>query len=234
MSLVSILLFAVSALAVLSGVSALLGASKADRVRLGWFFTAAIFAALWTIAIAVFLSLPVEAENVAPVMIIGIYLCSALMMVALLGFASWNTVPGKILTVAAALSVAITATLVVSDSKLLFDGFVLSNRGNSVNLVNGPIYWLYIFFFLLNSGLAWLFILRHSKKARSKRVRQGDMVLLVGLIFTGIAAFTSDLFLPLFVRYDLIWIGPFTLSITLVAFYYAILKFGLFRSRRLG
>lgn len=225
MSLTSILLFATSVLAVLSGFSVLVGASKVDRTRMAWFFVAAMMAALWSVAIALFLALPVGSESVAPVLIMLIYIASAIMMVALLGFASWEYVIGKVLTVSAALAVIVSSAVVLHDTSILFVGFTLTNQGNTVQLVNGVMYWLYTFFFVLNSVLAWLFILQHSRRTRIKRVRQGDYVLLVGLMITGTLSMISDLILPLFVRYDLIWIGPLALSITLVTFYYAILRF---------
>ncbi len=225
MSLTSILLFATSVLAVLSGFSVLVGASKVDRTRMAWFFVAAMMAALWSVAIALFLALPVGSESVAPVLIMLIYIVSAIMMVALLGFASWEYVIGKVLTVSAALAVIVSSAVVLHDTSILFVGFTLTNQGNTVQLVNGVMYWLYTFFFVLNSVLAWLFILQHSRRTRIKRVRQGDYVLLVGLMITGALSMISDLILPLFVRYDLIWIGPLALSITLVTFYYAILRF---------
>ncbi len=225
MSLTSILLFATSVLAVLSGFSVLVGASKVDRTRMAWFFVAAMMAALWSVAIALFLALPVGSESVAPVLIMLIYIASAIMMVALLGFASWEYVIGKVLTVSAALAVIVSSAVVLHDTSILFVGFTLTNQGNTVQLVNGVMYWLYTFFFVLNSVLAWFFILQHSRRTRIKRVRQGDYVLLVGLMVTGALSMISDLILPLFVRYDLIWIGPLALSITLVTFYYAILRF---------
>lgn len=225
MSLTSILLFATSVLAVLSGFSVLVGASKVDRTRMAWFFVAAMMAALWSVAIALFLALPVGSESVAPVLIMLIYIVSAIMMVALLGFASWEYVIGKVLTVSAALAVIVSSAVVLHDTSILFVGFTLTNQGNTVQLVNGVMYWLYTFFFVLNSVLAWFFILQHSRRTRIKRVRQGDYVLLVGLMVTGALSMISDLILPLFVRYDLIWIGPLALSITLVTFYYAILRF---------
>lgn len=225
MSLVSILLMATAALAVLSGLSTFVGSSKVDRWRMAWFFATTILAAVWTVSIAIFLSLPVNARDIAPFVIMSIYVSSAVMMITLLGFAGWERKVGKILVVLAALSVAIVSVIAARDTKLLFDGFSLSNHGNEVHLVNGWLYWLYTFFFVLNSIIAWYYVYCHAKATRQKRVRQGDYVLLVGLLITGGLAMLSDLILPIFVRYDLIWIGPLALSITLVAFYYAILRF---------
>lgn len=225
MSLISILLYATSVLAVFSGFSAFVGASKVDRKRMAWFFATTIMAAIWTVAIALFLALPVGSESIAPAIIMTVYVSSAVMMITLLGFAGWQHKAGKILTIAATIALAITVAIVLSDTKLLFDGFELTNQGNTVHLVNGPIYWLYTFYFMLNSVIAWCFIWQRSRTTRLKRVRLGDQILMAGLVITGGFAMVTDLILPIFVRYDLIWIGPLTLSITLIAFYYAILRF---------
>lgn len=225
MSLISILLVATAVLALLSGLSMFVGSSKVDRVRMAWFFGTAIMAAVWTISIGAFLALPVDAENIAPVVIMLIYISSAVMMIMLLGYAGWDRLIGKILVVAAVVAVASVATLALTNTRLLFEGFTLSNSGNEVQLVNGWLYWLYAFFFGLNSVISWYFIFKHAKQARTKRVRYGDWVLLAGLLITGGLAMFSDLILPIFVRYDLIWIGPLALSVTLVAFYYAVLRF---------
>lgn len=96
MSLTSILLFATSVLAVLSGFSVFVGASKVDRARMTWFFAAAIMAALWSVAIALFLALPAGSEASVPALIMMIYIASAVMMVALLGFAGWEHWYGKV------------------------------------------------------------------------------------------------------------------------------------------
>lgn len=225
MSLTSILLYATSVLAVFSGFSAFVGASRTDRKKMGWFFATTIMAAIWTISIAVFLDLPIGANDRAPFWIMSIYIASAVMMITLLGYATWEYTVGKVLTFLATVALLVTSAIVVSNTKLLFDGFELTVQGNTVHLVNGPIYWLYTFYFMLNSLLAWYFIWKRSRQTSSKRMRSGDQVLMVGLVITGALAIVSDLFLPLFVRYDLIWIGPLALSITLVSFYYAILKY---------
>lgn len=225
MSLVSILLIAVAILAILSGLSAMVGASYADKTRMTWFFATAVAAAVWTISIGIFLALPPDAGEIAPSVVMTIYISSALMMVTLVGFAGWKHVAGKILVGLALLSVIIVSSLVLNDPSLLYSEIILGSAGNSVKLRNGWLYWLYAFFFLLNSVIAWCWILVHSKKTKLKRIRQGDQILLAGLVVTGILSMLSDLVLPLWVRYDLIWIGPLALSVTLIFFYYAILRF---------
>ena len=49
MSLTSILLYATSVLAVFSGFSAFIGASKTDKKKMAWFFATTIMAAIWNL-----------------------------------------------------------------------------------------------------------------------------------------------------------------------------------------
>lgn len=225
MSLISILVFAVAALAVVSGLSAFVGAAKHDRVRMAWFFATMLFGAVWGVSIAVFLGLPAQSDHLAPTVIAGIYLGGALMMLCLAGYGCWNSFPGKILVGASLVYVAVLTTMVSSKPELMFEGFTLTSRGNSVQLVNGWAYWTYGAYFAIDTGIVWLSILKHAKNARSKRVRQGDYVLLGGLAVTGVLAGIFDVVMPLFVRYDLVWMGPLALSTTAIAFCYALLRF---------
>lgn len=226
MSLISILSYAVAALTVLAGLSLLVGSAKADRVRIAWFFAAAISAAVWIISVACFQSLPPDASEMwTRVVIGGIYISGAMLMVTLLAFAAWETAIGKALVIIAMVYVAVMVALVLRDKSLFFEGYTLLAQGNTVHLVNGPGYWSYMAFFIVNSVVVWISLLRHSRKARLKRVKQGDYVLLGGLMVTGILSCVFDVILPLWVRYDLIWIGPVAVGVSIVAFYYALLRF---------
>lgn len=108
MSLTSILLYATSVLAVFSGFSAFIGASKTDKKKMAWFFATTIMAAIWTVSIAMFLDLPITASESAPFWIMSIYISSAVMMVMLLGYAGWEYTVGKILTFLAVVALVIT------------------------------------------------------------------------------------------------------------------------------
>lgn len=212
-------------LAVTCGALALVGAAKNDRKRMAWFFMTMLFAAIWGISIAIFLGLNPGQESVAPGVIVGIYMGGALMMVALLGYGCWESAVGKVLLGISVAYVVFMTVLVSNNPQLMFDGFTLSNQGNSVQLVNGWAYWSYGAFFAIDTGIVWLSLLKRIRSTRLKRVRSGDMVFLVGLAFTGIMAGLFDVVLPLLVRYDLIWVGPLALSTTAISFYYALLRF---------
>ena len=110
MQLITTLLYAVAALTLLTGFSILLGATKQARAGAVWFFIATVGAAVWSAAIAAFLTLPEEHGTLAPLLVIGIISGITLTDVAMLGYTSWSSKVGKVLTlVFAALGVAVIA-----------------------------------------------------------------------------------------------------------------------------
>ncbi len=225
MGLISLLIVAVSTLAVLCGLLAFVGAGKSDRVRMGWFFATMLFGAMWSISIAAFLALEPQQEAIAPVLVAGIYLGGALMMLSLAGYGTWNTKIGKIIVGLSLAFVVFLATALFQNPSLMFESITISTQGNTVQLVNAWPYWSYAAFFVIDTGIVWLFLLQRIRRTRLKRVKQGDTVFLVGLAITGVLAGLFDVIFPLLVRYDLIWVGPLSLSLTAISFYYALLRF---------
>ena len=225
MSLISLLVIAVSVLSLLCGLLAFAGAGRADRVRMGWFFATMLFGAVWGVSIAAFLALQPEQEDLAPMIVAGIYLGGAFMMLSLAGYGTWKTTAGKVIVGLSLAFVVFLITMVVQNPQIMFEGIKISSQGNSVKLVNGWPYWSYGAFFAIDTGIVWLFLLQRIQKTRIKRIKQGDTVFLVGLAITGVLAGLFDVVFPLLVRYDLIWVGPIALSTTAIAFYYALLRF---------
>ena len=64
-----------------------------------------------------------------------------------------------------------------------------------------------------------------ARHASAKRIKTGMYVLLGGMVPVAIFSAVFDLILPLWVRYDLIWVGPLSVSITVIAFFYTALKY---------
>lgn len=224
MSLISLLVIAVSMLAVMCGMLALVGASKGDKKRMAWFLATMIGGAIWGISIAAFLALEPSQEMIAPYLVVGIYMGGAIMMLSLLGYGCWHKTFGKIAVAGSLIYVVALTTLLIQDPKLMFNGVTVSTQGNSVALVSSWAYWSYGLFFVIDTNLVWLSLFQRIKSTRQKRVRRGDLVFLVGLAITGVLALIFDVILPLF-RYDLIWVGPLALSTTAISFCYALLKF---------
>lgn len=226
MSLISILLFAAAVLAVLTGLGALVGASRADRGRLAWFFVATIGTAVWALSIAGFLNMPEDANpNIATWLIFGIYLAALVMAPALLGYSAWKYKLGKVFTIIYILLAIWLAVSLIYNPQILIAEMTLGREGNAITIARGWFYACYMIYFCtaLPAFLAVLFYrARHTK---SRRVRSGDYVLLAGMAIS--CGFTAlfDLILPFFGRYDSIWVGPFVTTIVIVTFFYAVIKY---------
>ncbi len=225
MSLISILLFATAVLTVLTGFMTVMGASKSDRRHSVWFLMAAIASAVWGISIALFLALPVGSESAAPALIMMIYISALLVSPSMLGYTSWKYKLGKVLTVVSLTIGCILGGTLLFNQDLLYTGYTIAHTGNSVQLINDWFYWVYMSYFVIVMSLFCCMTYYRARHASAKRIKTGMYVLLGGMIPAAICSAISDLILPLWVRYDLIWIGPLSVSLTVIAFFYAALKY---------
>lgn len=228
MSLISILLFAVAVLTLMIGLMSFLGSSRTDRKRTAWVLASDIGAFAWIISIAVFLGLDpasAHAEQIAVVAIDGIYICTLLMVVAILGYASWQYPVGKVVTVASIVFAVFLAVVFVINPEVLYSSYELSHQGNKVILVNGWYYWTYATSLVVMISFFTAMTYYRAKHTTRKRAKVGDFILTVGFIIVGVVSAIFNLILPLLGRYDLIWLGPLSLSITMMCYFYAILKY---------
>jgi len=91
--------------------------------------------------------------------------------------------------------------------------------------VDGWYYYVYIAWFAAATGTFLAFCFYQIRKSSTKRVRIGYLYFLVGLMVTGTLSLIFDLILPLLKRYDLIWIGPLSISAVIIILYYSILRY---------
>ena len=215
MSLISILLFATAVLVFLVGLVTFIGSSAKERKSSFWFLLAAIASTVWTVAIAVFLALPVEATEVAPRVILVIYVGAFLVSPTALGYVGWKYRIGRILTVISLLAGACLGVVILRHPELLYSGFTLARTGNSVELVHNWFNFVYIGYFVLVMGSFCFMAYRSAMKATSKRMRMGLGIFAIGMLIEATCAGIFDLILPLYVRYDLIWVGPLVLSVVI-------------------
>ena len=225
MQLINILLIAVSVLTVLSGLAIYVGSRKAERKQSLFFFLATICGALWGVSISVFLGLKPEQTDLAKLVIYGIYGPAIFLDVFWLGYVGWQHKVGKIATIIMSVLGAGLLGIVLYDPSLLYSDIVLSNAGNELMLVDGWYYWLYMGYFVVMTVTFTGVLMLTARKTTNKSRRIGLTVLAVGLAVTCTASLTCDIFLPFWVRYDLIWLGPITMAITVAAYYYAILRY---------
>ncbi|MBQ3310105.1 hypothetical protein IJG73_01540 [Candidatus Saccharibacteria bacterium] len=225
MQLITLLLFTVSILTLLSGFSQWIGSRKTDRAHAGMFFLTTICSSLWAVAVAVFLSLKPEQEGIAPLVIYGIYIPSVFMDVFLIAYLNWNNNIGKFLTtIFVAIALFITGALLY-DHTILYSEIEIAASGNSIKIVNDWYYWVYLAYFVIASFVIAGSLIYQIAKIRAKNQKMGRIILLVGFAFTGVASLIFDILLPFGIRYDLIWVGPLTISATIIAFYYAALRY---------
>jgi len=228
MSLISILLVATAVMTLMIGLMSFLGSSKVDRKRTAWVLVSDIGAFVWIVSIAVFLGLDpavTNADSIATVSIYGIYIATLVMVVAILGYASWQYLPGKFMTIGSVLMSLYLAIRLILDHNVLYTSYELTNLGNKVNIVNGWFYWLYMISLVIMICFFTAMTYYRAKHTAKKNAKVGDFILTVGFIVVGVVSAIFNLLLPLAGRYDLIWLGPLSLSITMLCYFYAILKY---------
>lgn len=228
MSLQAILVYAVSVLAIMSGIAGYIGSPKPERKRMFWYSVMAIFGAVWASSCMFFLDLPTNAsEAIVIAARTGIYYGGALMAVGITVFCTYREKWGRAISGICMLFAACFLTLLTVNPELMFEGYTLSVRGNVIELVKGWAYLAYFLFFAVCCSAAMLGTFMHSRRVRQKSLKRGDYVLLVGLVSTSVFSLIFNVIFPIWVRYDLIWVGPLSLAVTLITFYFALLKFHL-------
>lgn len=224
MQLIAILLITVSILTLLSGLAVFLGASKGDRARSAWFFAATIFATIWTVAISLFLIATPEWNGTLTLIVDMTYISAIFIDIALLGYISWRKKYGKIATLIFFILGLIFAGVFIAKPELLYTNINFSSTGNSLTTNFGSFYFTYIAFFCALVPTVILTLLHQIFKSKSTRIRGGDLTLLIGFAISGTMSLIFNLILPLW-TWNFVWLGPFAISTTILAFYYTILRY---------
>lgn len=223
MQLIAILLITVSILTLLSGIAAFFGATKGDHARSAWFFVATVFAMVWAVAISLFLIATPEWDHM-PLLVNLTYVSAIFIDIALLGYISWRKKAGKIVTLIFLVAGIIFTGFFASNPGLLYSDIVLTSAGNSLVPNFSPFYFTYIGFFCALVPAVLITLLKQILDSRSNRVKNGDLVFLIGFGISGTVSLVFNLILPLW-TWDLIWLGPLAISTTIIAFYYTILRY---------
>lgn len=226
MSLVSILLIVIAILTFMSGLLSFVGAAKNDRSHIAWFFISNIGAVIWILSCGGFLSLPLTATDFAVWVVYGIYLGALLMLVPLVGYSGWKFTSGKVLTILLILASVAMGVVLINDTGVLYTEIVLSNAGNEVLLrPDGWYYWAYSALLAVIIVAFCGYTYYRAKRARTKRARNADYVLLGGLSIAGVVSLIFNIVLPISGNYSLIWVGPLTIGIVMISYFYAILRY---------
>lgn len=228
MNFIYLLVIAVAILTILAALALICGSTKSEKTNSLWFLSAAIGEVVWAVSIAVFLSLGNSEfdHQIAPWLVKGIYIGAILMDVSILGYVSGKYKTGKMLTaIFGILGIALAAVLIY-DPSILYSEIVLSNTATSSVVIDMDrgFYLIYEIYFCALIPAFCLFLIHRITHTASKKAKKGYMFFLVGLGMAGFLSGIFDLFLPP-IRYDLIWIGPLAIGLTILGFYFAILKY---------
>ena len=225
MKLIVMLLGTVSILTILSGAIVFFGASKGDKIRSFWFFAAAIFATFWMSSIMFFMAAKPEKIDTIGWHVNWTFVSAILIDVAFLGYTAWRQKYGKPMIFFFLIYGLIISALILFKPDLLYEEILLQNTGNSVKLRIGPLYFAYNAFFALIVPAIVIAFLRQYFKSSSKRKKGSDLVIAISFGISSLLTLIFNLVFPLFDRWELIWIGPLALAVTIIAFYYSILRY---------
>lgn len=226
MNLVLILLVTTAVLTFLSGLLSLTGASRNDRGHIAWFFISNVGAVIWAISCGFFLNLATDQMDVAIWMVFGIYIGAFLMLVPLIGYSGWKYTIGKILTIIFILLAVVMAVALIYDPSLLYSEIILSNQGNRVVFTEGGWYYIaYSVWTVLSVATFNAITFYRARHARTKRQRNADYILLGGLSIAGVVSLVTNIIMPGMGQYSMIWVGPLTLSVVMLTYFYAILRY---------
>ncbi len=225
MQLIIILLVTVSILTFLSGAIVFFGSTKGNRIRSGWYFAAAIFATVWMVAISAFLIADASRADVVSWHINWIFASALLLDATFLGYVAWQAKYGKVLTIAFVVFAAVISALIFTAPNLLYSNVNFAPTGNTIDIVIGPLYVTYIAFFALILPVIVTNLLLQYSKTKSERKRGGDIVTMVSFGISSVLTVIFDVVMPLLGRWDMVWVGPLALAITIIAVYYTILRY---------
>ena len=224
MQLIRALLIAAIVVVVLSGVSIFFGSRKQEKRISAYFLIATIGAALWTAAIAVALRMPDASPEFVHLtvtcIIAGVTLCD----VGLLAFLGWKYKGGKPATfIFAAIGFLLIAALAF-DQSLFYSSYDLSQGYVQIFINYSWYYFALIAYFFLISITFSGFLRKRIKETTNHSLKTGLKVFNVGLSIGGILALIFDLVLITQLP-NLIWIGPMATIISIMSFYYSVVKF---------
>lgn len=224
MQIITVLLIIVSILTLLSGTTILFGSSRSERPRSAWFSAATLFATIWSVSIALFMSADSSWQSCINWLVNLTFITAIFIDIALLGYINWKQKYGKPLTIIFLIFGVALSSVLLYDHTLLYTDVHLLNTGNTIDTNITPFYFTYIGFFCCLVPAVIISLLKKIIKTTSHRIKGADLVLLIGFMISGTTSLIFNLILP-FWTWNYIWLGPLTISTTIIAFYYAILRY---------
>ncbi len=225
MQLIRALLIAAATVVILSGFSVFFGSRNQEKSSAKRFLIAALGAALWTIAITIFLQMPDASSNfvhfIITCVIAGVTICD----IGLLAFLSYGYRGGRLLTILFTIGGTLLVGLLAYDSSLFYSGYDLNGSYTRIFVDHNWHFFTLIAYFFLISITFSSYLMRRIEETKNPKLKTGLKVFLIGLSIGGILALIFNLILLTSVP-SLVWIGPLATVISIVSFYYSVAKFG--------
>lgn len=162
-----------------------------------------------------------------------VYYVVAALFVALLTLFAFafpkGNMPPRIVSYATLISSAAIVGLILVFPSFITSQVVINNGGNYI-VVDKISYILYSIYFLIFFLMGIIVIVRKFMIS-SKKVRSQLAIYLFGILAMAIPGLVTDLLLPYFQNYSLIWVGPIMAAVFLVLVSYGIIRHGMFDVR---
>ena len=209
----------------MSGLVTFFGSKKGDKSQSFWFFLAALFAAIWTASILVFLAAHPDSDFNITWHVNWIFVTAILIDVSFLSYVVWKKKNGKLLSLLFAIAGAIISIAIFSKPELMYSDIVLSNTGNSISLNVDLFYITYVLYVCAIVSAIAIALLKDCFHTNSDRKRNGDLIIVIAFGLSSLVIGISEIALPILGNWKYIWLGPLSLSAMIISFYYSILKY---------
>jgi hypothetical protein len=132
-------------------------------------------------------------------------------------------------TVSVLAAVAVGYFMVFDSASFYTDIIMIEGGGNYALLANSPLVSAYsgIFGLYLSASVALVFV-KALKSKKDRLLRYGLSFFGVSLMISSIICLVFNIILPMLGTYNLFWIGPLSIAITMLSTYFATLKYRLF------
>ena len=226
MNYIAILLFVFAALVIFTGIVIALGVRREQRGQGVMFLLATLCAAVWIIAIGVFMILKDDAQGAltAPATVLVLYSAPLLMMIFMMAFLASRLRLGRVFLVVFLVYAVVLLTLLWSNPSLLYSAITLGGDYNSVALTSGWFYLAYSAYMVAVWSITLGLVLFRILRSQHQNERAGLVVMACGYFIVSIFCTYFNVILPT-TRYDLIWVGPLTICILFCAYFYAAIRY---------
>ena len=226
MHLITILLIVVGLLTGLSGAIVFFGSFRSNRARSAWYFISALFAACWTLVIAISLPAKTAPENGISIPVNWSFVSAIMLDATFLGFCAWNKKYGKVATIIFLILGAAISSCIFINTKWMYSDVTLNSSGNGVVLAQGWLPLSYMLYFFAIVPVISFSLWRQYSHARSKRTRHINFFTMIAFGIASTITLVTNLVMPAFFdNWSASWLGPVSIATVILLIYYIVLRY---------